>query len=62
MVGIKKNDLSDVSSKHNAGVHTVIVTVIEEKDGHIQNKTTGDVGTGNGCNRATFPSGIPGES
>src|SRR6266550_4559565 len=26
MVGIKKNDLSDVSSKHNAGVRTVIVT------------------------------------
>ncbi len=28
MVGIKENDLSDVSSKHNAGVRTVIVTVI----------------------------------
>jgi len=27
MVGIKKNDLSDVSSKHNAGVCTVIVTL-----------------------------------
>ncbi len=27
MVGIKENDLSDVSSKHNAGVRTVIVTL-----------------------------------
>ena len=23
----KENDLSDISSKHNAGVHTVIVTI-----------------------------------
>src|SRR6266550_1913513 len=27
MVGIKENDLSNVSSKHNAGVRTVIVTL-----------------------------------
>src|SRR6266550_6634173 len=27
MVGIKENDLSDVSSKHNAGVRTMIVTL-----------------------------------